>query len=146
MDLTAQLLNLGPPGVDPFEHFTRITEIEQPQHDPAITLKQIQRRLKDDQILDLVAKYVDGASVRQLTRDFRIDRTTVLAHLKRQGVPRRPNTRKLSDEQVAEAAELYQQGWSLLGLGKHYGADDETVRRTLRRANIRLRRRKGSTT
>jgi hypothetical protein len=51
----------------------------------------------------------------------------VLAHLERQGIPRRPQLTKLSDEQIAEAAELYQAGWSLIGLGKHFSADDETV-------------------
>jgi lambda repressor-like predicted transcriptional regulator len=143
VDLTAQLLNLGPPGVDPFEHFTRITEIEQPESPPPPRVLQKQHRLEAQQIAQLVAKYMTGASVRQLTRDFKIHRTTVLNHLEREGVPRRPNTRKLTDEQVAEAAELYEQGWSMLRLGRHYEVDDETVRRTLKRSEVVLRPRRG---
>jgi transposase len=104
---------------------------------------QIQNRLETQQILKLVAAYIVGASVRDLSGQFKINRTTVVRHLERHGVPRRGSQRKLTDEDVTAAAELYHQGWSLIRLGQHYGVDDETVRRALRKAGVTLRPRRG---
>jgi hypothetical protein len=143
VDLTAQLLNLAHTRLDPFEHFTRVRKNEQPQSLPPTRTVQVQKRLEAQQIALLLARYSDGASVLQLTRDFRIHRTTVLAYLERHGIPRRANTRKLTDAQVAEAGVLYGQGWSLIRLGEHFGVDDETVRRSLRRIGVQLRPRRG---
>lgn len=65
---------------------------------------QVQRRLTAEVVAELAAAYQAGATVPELVKRFQVHRTTVLAHLERQGVPRRPNHGKLTDEQVAEAA------------------------------------------
>ena len=69
MDLTAQLLNLGPPGTDPFEHFTRITEIEQPLAPKPVRVLRPQHRLEG----------VSGSAIRELGLDF-ITEVTRLRH------------------------------------------------------------------
>jgi transposase len=144
VDLTAQLLNLCALGSDPFEHFNRFTDIGKPEQTPPRRSLQVHHRLETQQTLEVIAAYVAGASIRELAAQFKINRATVLDHLRRHEVPRRPQLRKLSDKQIAEAAELYRDGWSLLRLGKHYGVDDETVRRALRRVGVLMRPRKGS--
>jgi lambda repressor-like predicted transcriptional regulator len=91
----------------------------------------------------LVEGYNAGASVRQLVDRFELHRTTVLAHLERAGVARRPHTRKLTDVQIAAAAELYDAGWSLARLGTRFDVDSQTVRRTLRSQGVQMRPRRG---
>jgi DNA-binding CsgD family transcriptional regulator len=87
--------------------------------------------------------YRDGASVQNLAARFGIHRTTVLDHLKRRGVPRRPRVRKLTDRQIARAAEEYRSGDSLKALGERYGVDAATVRTHLARADVQIRPRRG---
>jgi hypothetical protein len=60
----------------------------------------------------LVAAYEEGNSVAQLVARFNVNRTTVLAHLDRNGVPRRQTGPKLSAKDVAQAADLYRDGIS----------------------------------
>jgi hypothetical protein len=106
-------------------------------------IKQRQIRLDAERILELVKAYEGGASVRTLTAQYGIHRTTVMAHLERHGVTRRPNRRKLTDRMVAEATQLYNEGWSTVQLGRRFHVDDETVRRALRRVGVVLRPRRG---
>jgi DNA-binding CsgD family transcriptional regulator len=99
----------------------------------------VQRRLDEAQILELVRRYVAGESVRELAAGFRIHRTTVLEHLTKWGVERRPNRRKLSDTEVAQAARIYAGGVSLEELGEQLGVSAETVRKELRQASVTRR-------
>ena len=56
---------------------------------PARRLLQVQNRLKPGAIVELVAAYQNGTSLRDLEIRFQIARTTVMAHLRRAGVPKR---------------------------------------------------------
>jgi predicted DNA-binding protein YlxM (UPF0122 family) len=44
------------------------------------------RRLSDEQLASLIDSYVDGATMNDLAELYKIHRTTVSLHLKRQGV------------------------------------------------------------
>jgi len=99
----------------------------------------IQRRLTTDQVAGLGGAYLAGSTVRQLAARFGINRTTVLEHLERLGIPRRANQRKLTDEQVTEARRRYEEGQSLAALGVRFGVHAETVRRELHRAGVAIR-------
>ena len=102
---------------------------------------QDQRRLDPDQILSLVTEYVQGRSVAQLSRSWRIHRTTVMDHLERNEIPRRPSKRKMTDTQVEQAAERYRAGESLTKLGHNYDVDPQTVGRELRATGVAIRTR-----
>ncbi len=102
-------------------------------------MRQEQRRLDSAQVRDLVAAYLAGVSVPQLSERYEIHRTTVVAHLDRLGVARRGNQCKLTDEDVREAVRLYQRGWSTLRLGQHFNVNPETARKALHRAGLTLR-------
>ncbi len=107
---------------------------------PSVTsLRQHQHRLQAGETLELVAAYVAGASVRELTKQFGIHRTTVLEQLKRNGVSRRPHQRKLNEQDVQADVRLYEAGWSTTRLGRRFGVDAETVRRELHGAAVVLR-------
>jgi len=77
--------------------------------------RQVQRRLGRADVERLIAAYKEGNSVAQLVARFNVNRTTVLAHLDRNSVPRRQTGPKLSAEDVARAAGLYRDGLSLAG-------------------------------
>ena len=98
-----------------------------------------QRRLDPDQILSLIAAYLKGKSVAQLSRSWKIHRTTVMDHLERNDIPRRPHLRKMSDAQVEQAAERYRAGDSLAKLGIRYDVDPQTVSRDLKKIGVKIR-------
>lgn len=98
-----------------------------------------QRRLDPDQILNLVAEYFQGRSVAQLSRSWKIHRTTVMDHLKRNDIPRRPAKRKMTDTQVEQAAERYRAGESLAKLGTRYDVDPQTISRELKKIGVQIR-------
>src|SRR2546423_5207683 len=80
---------------------------------PARRLLQVQNRLKPGAIVELVAAYQNGTSLRDLEIRFQIARTTVMAHLRRAGVPKR---RPVLTGRVDRPAQLHGQGWSLARL------------------------------
>jgi DNA-binding CsgD family transcriptional regulator len=105
--------------------------------------RQAQRRLRRSDVEQLIAAYADGNSVAQLGARFNVNRTTVLAHLQRNGGPRRQTGPKLSAEDVARAADLYRDGLSLAAIGHRLGVNASTVGKALRRADVQIRLRRG---
>ena len=84
----------------------------------------------------LVRAYQDGTTIKELAEQHRINRSTVLGHLDRQGIERRMTRAKLTDRQVSDAARLRADGWSYIRLGKHFNVTDVTVANSLRRAGL----------
>lgn len=95
-----------------------------------------QKRLKPDEIDELVDLYESEMSVNQLAKRVKIHRTTVMAHLKRRGVKTRPAFRKLKDQQAQQAADLYEAGLSLKAVAIRFDVDAETIRSELIRLGI----------
>ena len=89
------------------------------------------------EITNLIKKYEQQASVKDLAKQFGIHRLTVTAHLQRHGVKLHQNG--LAPDEVQAAARLYRQGWSLMKLGAKYGVDSTTVWRALRAAGVVMR-------
>ena len=105
--------------------------------------RQTQIRLGPADIERLIAAYAEGNTVLQLAARFNIHRTTVLAHLERNGVPRRRMGPKLSDEDVDEAAVLYRDGLSLEAIGHLFLVAPDTVAKALRHVGVEIRPRRG---
>jgi hypothetical protein len=103
---------------------------------------RIQRRLTSAQVEDLVDRYEEGATIPVLAVDFAIHQTTVSAHLRRRGVPRRVNVRKLAAPEQAEVVRLYESGLSLVSVAGRLGVNASTVMRELHRAGVILRPRR----
>jgi uncharacterized protein YerC len=104
------------------------------QRDPAAVhrITQVQHRVETKQILELVAEYVTGASIKDLSDRFQIDRVTAVRHLQHQNVPTRPNGRKLSANDILEAHILRDQGQTYTQIARHFGVHPDTIRRALR--------------
>jgi hypothetical protein len=101
------------------------------------TPKAIHRRLRPEQVEELVVGYNTGLTVYQLAEQFRIDRGTVSKLLEREGVPRRGHP--LSPAQIKQATDLYATGLPLVSVGKRLGCDGSTVHLALRKAGVRMR-------
>jgi DNA invertase Pin-like site-specific DNA recombinase len=94
---------------------------------------QRQRRLRQDEVSLLVEDYCRGATVEELILAYGVNRTTVYAHLDRNGIHRPRGVGRLSAEQVQEAAGLYKSGHPVTTFALNFGVGEETVRRALRR-------------
>ena len=140
VDLSALLSNLVHETVHLWDQPVSTTP---PAPKPPVRALQRQVRLSDEHIADLIARHEAGLSVRRLSVAFGINRETVLEHLKRAGVPRRPNVRKLTDEQVASAAELYASNLSLVKVATHFNVNAATIRREFALAGVPVRARRG---
>jgi hypothetical protein len=90
------------------------------------------KRLKPQEIDELVAAYRAGTNVYKLGEPFGITRQTVSALLKRHGV--RTRWRRLTDEQVDDAARLYEQEWSLARISRNLRTNPTTLRKRPREA------------
>jgi DNA-directed RNA polymerase specialized sigma24 family protein len=101
------------------------------------TPKQVQRRLKTTEIVELVAHYQAGTKVKDLAARYRINRNTVIGHINRAGVRR--HYPALVSEEIMEAAQLYRSGWSLAAIGGHFGVNASTVRTALLRVGVAMR-------
>lgn len=104
-------------------------------------LLQVQNRLNSDAVADLVAAYQAGATLKDLSTQFQIARTTIMAHLNRAGTPRRRPI--LGPEQVEQAARLYDEGCSLARLADRFHVEAGTVGSALRKAGVSIRPRRG---
>lgn len=102
---------------------------------------QIQRRLSPSESTDLCAAYQNGQTIRELTTQFGIHKTTVTAVLERAGVARRIRT--ISADEVHRAIELYGTGLSTAAVGAKLGFSAETIRSSLMRSGAELRPRRG---
>lgn len=109
----------------------------------SVLSRQPQRRLEVQAVEALTADYRAGATVRQLSERYRIDRVTVMRHLKREGVRTRQSARTLTDEQLAEASWRYEAGASLASVAASLGINPQTLNNKLRAAGVIIRPRRG---
>ena len=74
---------------------------------PAIpgTPKQVHRRLRPDQVDQVVCLYLAGATLKELGKQFQVHRTTLSELLERRGI--QPRYGSLTPEQEDQALELY---------------------------------------
>ena len=100
-------------------------------------LTRTARPLPTEQADELVAAYVAGDSVHDLSQRFRVSKETVNQIVRRRGIPPRP--RGLSPEQIDEAERLYGDGWSLARIGERMDVDARTVHRRLVERGVAMR-------
>lgn len=126
-----------------YEAFTEPAPGVQDRAERARPERQRQHRLETDEIKLLTAAYEAGSTIADLADRFRLNKTTVRAHLRRAGVPTRLNPIKLTADDVGTVANLYARGQSLAVIGKQFGVNAETVRKALVRSGVSPRARKG---
>ena len=98
--------------------------------------RQAQRRLKPDEIEDLLAVYLAGDLVRDIATRFDVSRTTVIGRVTRRGLPHRRDD-DWTPTELAAAASACAAGHSLAEVGRQFGVDKSTVAHRFRRAVCR---------
>jgi transposase len=98
------------------------------------------RRLSEEEVVRLAGEREGGAEIKELAVRYSIDRSTVITHLHRSGVPgRRRQGRSLSPDRVRVAGELYASGVNLLDVAAQFDVDRRYLRRVLPEAGFALR-------
>jgi DNA invertase Pin-like site-specific DNA recombinase len=126
--------------------FNEVEAHDWPARAPEINCKttelrhQVQNRLSPEQVAELALAYQAGTTVNALARTYRINRTTVLEHLRRQGVHRR-RPRRLQPVDIDKAVRLYAAEASIDSVARELRVGPTTVRRVLKQAGVDLRRR-----
>lgn len=96
------------------------------------------RRLRPEEIDELVAAYVDGTTTKELGERFKIHKTTVGKHLRARGIDTTPPG--LAPELVPEAVGLYEkQGWSTERIAVKFATSAGTIRSRLLEAGVKMR-------
>jgi len=98
----------------------------------------VQRRLETGDIAELVAAYRRGVAVEELAASFHVNRTTVLGHVRRHGVPKR-DRRALRQDGIQRAVKLYAEGRSAEWVAEELDVAASTVRRDLKEAGVTMR-------
>jgi transposase-like protein len=105
---------------------------------PPDASRRVYRRLPPEEIEELVAGYVAGATAIALAGKHSIHRTTVLALLERHQVARRG--RVLTPDHIERAVSLYTSGRSWTSIAKEFHVNPETVRQALLKTDVAMRR------
>jgi DNA-directed RNA polymerase specialized sigma24 family protein len=101
------------------------------------TPRRFRRALEPNEIAGLVEAYRAGTSIKDLTIQFEINRTTVLDHLRQQDVRRRRPA--LNPNQLAEVCRLYETGLTSAEIAPLFAVSADSVLRALHRAGIEVR-------
>lgn len=112
----------------------KVTAVEYERTGP---IRQRQRRLTKAQVVEMAARYQEGATVYELAADFGCNRTTVAARLKKAGIVMR--LQPSSKEVIHEMVRLYQSGLSLADVGFQVGTSAGTVLRYLSDHGVKTR-------
>jgi hypothetical protein len=124
---------------DQGKHLRQVLEMVPSGPQTAIprTPKEIHRRLQPLQVDEVVRRYLAGATLKELGKQYQLNRTTISELLEQRGVQRR--YRSLSVDQVAEAIKLYKSGLSLVRVGEVLQVNSGTVWQALKRKGVALR-------
>ena len=93
-------------------------------------------RLTSSEIDELVESYLAGERVIDLADRFTISRSTVMAHLRRAGVPKYSGWTEATTE---EARRHYEAGLSLTEISERMGRARTTIGNHLRAAGVEMR-------
>jgi hypothetical protein len=100
------------------------------------------RRLSRLQSAELVSRYEAGELVAELAQAFGIHRTTVIACLRRDGVPRYSGW---TENTTAEARAPYESGHTIAEISERMKRSKTTIARHLRSDGVQMRPRGGNT-
>jgi DNA-directed RNA polymerase specialized sigma24 family protein len=102
------------------------------------TPKRVHRRLRSDQVDELVESYLAGSTLKEVAQQFGIYRTTVSELLEARGIERRYCS--LTTEEIDQAVKLYHSGLSLVDVGKALGLNQSTVWSAMKDRGVPLRK------
>ncbi len=111
------------------------TEENQRPYDRPI--RDVFRRLGNDAVDEVVARYKAGAHTTELMREFELSKSSVLKILRENNVKMRRQA--MTPKQVQQATVMYEQGDSLLTTARALEVPKQTVRQALIKAGVEIR-------
>lgn len=102
-------------------------------------VRQLSERLGSEEVTELVARYLDGASTRRLAEELDVSRSALTRLLRAEGVQVRSRRNLLTETNIDEAARLYTEGLLLRQVAARFEVSTETVRLALVRRGTHLR-------
>ncbi len=85
---------------------------------------------------ELIAAYLDGERIEDLASQYGVHRSTVMAKLRRAGVPRYSGW---TEEITKEARDLYEAGLTITEISERMGRARTTIGNHLRAAGVEMR-------
>ena len=101
------------------------------------SIEKVRNSVTPQMLVDMVACYEAGASIREVAETCKVHQQTVARHLRSAGVKLRKSG--LTDEQAARAEVMYLSGQNLAQVGAELGVSQGTVGRCLRNRGVKLR-------
>ena len=97
-------------------------------------------RLSGARLEELLERYQSGdVPVRELAKEFGVDRSTLLLHVQRAGLVRRSESTFWSETELARAVARYQAGALCREIAVEFGVSKSTVARRLQAAGVSMR-------
>lgn len=87
------------------------------------------RRLREEEIDRLVARYKEVRNMRTVALEFRMSRETVAKHLAARGID---TSKSMKPADIKRAKDLYAQGMGSGRIGRMLGFDNKTILKSLK--------------
>ena len=102
-------------------------------------LTQQQKKLTNDEVLQIVKDYQNGMNTNQLADKYGCHRVNISAQLKKQNIE--VTTRKLNSQNITEIIGLYEGGMNTTQLAKRFGVTCPTIIKYLHENGVKMRTR-----
>ena len=102
-------------------------------------LTQRQKKLTDDEILQVIKDYQNGMNIYQLADKYGCHRLNISTQLKKHDVE--VTTRKIDSKNISEIVHLYEGGMNTTQLAKQFGVACPTIIKYLHEKGVKMRTR-----
>ena len=102
-------------------------------------LTQKQKKLTNDEVLQIVKDYQNGMNTNQLADKYGCHRVNISAQLKKHNIE--VTTRKINSQNNTEIIELYEGGMNTTQLAKRFGVTCSTIIKYLHKNEVKMRTR-----
>ena len=103
-------------------------------------VRQIQKRLSEKEVTEVILAYQEGISANALAREYGCDRHAIYNHLKKHGIKVSRN-RIRTEESVRQIIMLYESSIFIADIADQYDVSESTINRLLRENGVRIRSR-----
>lgn len=131
------LISRAKSGIKVDRHPGSTSIVADPRGQVIVSIEKVRNSVSPQMVIDMVAYYEAGASIREVSEACKVHRQTVARHLRSAGAKlRKPG---LTDEQAALAVAMYLSGQNLAQVGSQLGVSPGTIGRCLRNRGVKLR-------
>ena len=119
---------------------TAATYISEDGEIVAKQIRQTQKRLSEEEVLQIITAYQGGKSANVLAREYGCNRKAICDHLKKHGVTV-SRSKIRSEEAVRQIIALYEANQQMKEIADQYGVSESAINRLLHENGVRIRSR-----